>query len=101
MIKKKCERQAKEKEEKCKKANELAALKRKTEITKTFAHRSRIPLANNYSVNILFPIQLALVSDKVRVFLTLEPKIHLIDIIDFLPVGNLFSKSLSVLLFFS
>lgn len=51
MIKKKCERQAKEKEEKSKKANELAALKRKTEITKTFAHRSRIPLPNNVAHN--------------------------------------------------
>lgn len=39
MAKKKNERLAKEKEEKSKKANEVAALKRKTEVNKQFSNR--------------------------------------------------------------
>ncbi len=43
MVKKKIERLAKEKEEKNKKTNEMAALKRKTEVTKMFTNRNRFP----------------------------------------------------------
>lgn len=58
MIKKKTERLAKEKEEKNKKANELAAMKRKTEINKLFHIRNRCPSNSNNNTVIQIFIRL-------------------------------------------